>query len=66
MVPREDPATATGASAAEGEDETLIGKRYVDNQTGAELLCTRSGFGALQIDGRPLELKAAKALPSSD
>ncbi len=31
-----------------------------------ELLCTKPGEGALAVDGRPLQLKTAKPLPSSD
>jgi hypothetical protein len=44
----------------------LIGKRYVDEEAGLELLCTRSGAGGLTVEGRALELKGAKPLPSSD
>lgn len=45
---------------------TLIGKRYVDAQEQFELLCTKGGKGGVAIDGTPLEVKIAKALPSSD
>ncbi len=45
---------------------TLLGKRYVDEETGLEALCSKSGAGSLSIDGRPLTLKDAKKLPSSD
>lgn len=44
----------------------LVGKRYVDADTGLEVLCTKSGFGAFAFAGRPLALKEAKALPASD
>lgn len=44
----------------------LLGKRYADDDLGLELLCTRAGTGALTVDGRPLPLKGAKPLPSSD
>jgi len=43
-----------------------LGKRYVDQETGLEALCSKSGAGSLSIDGRPLTLKEAKKLPSSD
>ena len=43
-----------------------LGKRYVDDEAGVELLCTKPGTGSLGCDGRPLTLKAAKPLPSSD
>ena len=43
-----------------------LGKRYTDDDTGIELLCTKPGVGPLVIGGRELTLKTAKALPSSD
>jgi hypothetical protein len=45
---------------------TLIGKRYVDAQECFELLCTKGGQGSLTIDGIALDVKIAKALPTSD
>ncbi len=45
---------------------SLIGKRYVDAEERYELLCTKGGEGALSLDGVPLQIKQAKALPSSD
>ena len=47
-------------------DGPLLGKRYADDELGLELLCTRAGTGALTVDGRPLLVKGAKPLPSSD
>lgn len=44
----------------------LIGKRYVDEATGLEVLCTKGGKGAFAFEGRPLTLKEAKPLPASD
>ena len=52
-----DPAHAQG---------TLIGKRYVDAADRVELLCTRGGEGSLALDGVAMQVKQAKALPSSD
>ena len=57
--------TAEGHDGASGEG-TLLGKRYVDDDAGLELLCTKAGPGTLHCDGRPLGLKGAKPLPSSD
>ena len=51
-----DPAFAGGA---------VMGKRYVDD-TGAELLVTKAGNGALSIGATLLEQKTAKPLPASD
>jgi hypothetical protein len=57
--------TATGASAASGGG-TLLGKRYVDEPTGLEVLCVKPGGGTVAADGRDLTLKSAKPLPASD
>ena len=45
---------------------TLLGKRYVETTSAIEVLCTKAGAGTLSIDGNPMEIKDAKALPSSD
>jgi hypothetical protein len=51
----------------EGKEKALfVGKRYSDEVTGIELLCTKGGHGPLECDGRPLVVKASKPLPSSD
>jgi hypothetical protein len=52
-----DPALSGG---------TLLGKRYIDDVTAVELLCTRQGEGTLTIADRILEIKAAIALPTTD
>jgi hypothetical protein len=50
-------------AAAEGAQ---LGKRYVDEPTGLELLCTKPGAEVPAADGRALTLKTAKPLPASD
>lgn len=66
-VMQEGPGDPGAGVLAPGHDVgTLLGKRYVDETSGLELLCTRGGGGSLAADGRLLELKAAKALPASD
>jgi hypothetical protein len=45
---------------------TQMGKRYVEEAKGVELLCTKAGTGTLTLDGAPLVLKGTKALPASD
>jgi hypothetical protein len=52
-----DPALAGG---------TQMGKRYADETSGLELLCTKAGEGTLTLGGTPIELKGAKPLPASD
>lgn len=59
----ESPREEMAADAGEG---TALGKRYVDDDLGVELLCTKAGEGSLSIDGTALVLKGAKPLPSSD
>ncbi|MCU1692806.1 MAG: hypothetical protein JWM64_1897 [Frankiales bacterium] len=58
-APEAPPAPADGPA-------TLLGKRYVDEVTSLEILCTKGGAGLLTVDGRELGLKGAKTLPSSD
>jgi hypothetical protein len=43
-----------------------IGKRYAEEELGLELLCTRTGEGALTHGEEPLFLMGAKPLPASD
>jgi hypothetical protein len=57
--------TANGASFASGGG-TQLGKRYVDESAGLEVLCVKPGSGTLAADGRDLTLKSAKPLPASD
>lgn len=63
---------ATARSAPTGEIDpafaggTLMGKRYQNADGSVELLCIKPGKGSLAIDGAALEIKATKALPSSD
>ncbi|MET0954063.1 MAG: hypothetical protein ABWX57_12285 [Aeromicrobium sp.] len=58
---------ARGASAPADDDQgSLLGKRYVDPDSGLELLCTKAGEGTLRVDGAALGVKQAKNLPSSD
>jgi hypothetical protein len=47
-------------------EASLIGKRYVHEPSGLEILCTKGGQGTLAAGDEPLTVKAAKPLPSSD
>ena len=66
MVPHAEPKPEGKAIAADFAEGSAAGKRYADEETGLELLCTRAGDGALAVDGRVLPVKGAKPLPSSD
>ena len=59
-------AERPAAGGEPGEGECLLGKRYTDEATGLEALCTKPGKGGLSFDGRRLTIKEAKRLPSSD
>lgn len=62
-VVRGDPVAEPDAAFSAG---VAMGKRYQTPDGAIELLCIKPGNGTLAIDGVPLEVKAAKALPSSD
>lgn len=57
------PGTAPALQHAAG---TLLGKRYVDQEAGLELLCIRAGAGSLSLGDQALEVKAPVALPATD
>jgi hypothetical protein len=61
-----DDAARSAAPKGTADHGVVLGKRYVDEQTGLEVLCTKAGAGPLVADGRQLVIKAAKALPASD
>jgi hypothetical protein len=61
-----DPAPNGATLDPSLADGVLIGKRYTLEGTTLEVLCTRPGVGSLTADGRPLTIKGAKPLPSSD
>jgi hypothetical protein len=65
MVPL-DAETAMGTLDPSLAGGTQLGKRYADEDSGIEVLCTKAGNGTLTLDGVPLEIKGAKPLPSSD
>jgi hypothetical protein len=58
--------TAPGTTAPVNGEGCQLGKRYVDETTGLQLLCTKPGNGVVAVDGRPVQLLAAKPLPASD
>ena len=60
------PTDAAVQPVAGLDGGATLGKRYVDEASALELLCTKGGAGVLTADGRELALKGAKTLPSSD
>jgi hypothetical protein len=64
MVPvGTEPSGVVDATHSSG---TKMGKRYADEETGIEVLCTKPGEGSLSLGDNALLQKDAKALPSSD
>jgi hypothetical protein len=45
---------------------TQLGKRYLCDSCGAEVLCNKPGTGELTCCDHEMKLKEAKPLPSSD
>lgn len=66
MLPHNAEKPAGGAPSADRSSGSQVGKRYFDEETGLEALCSKTGAGSLSIDGRAIEVKEAKKLPSSD
>lgn len=66
MVPAGERPAVSGAVDPAHSGGVQVGKRYSDEESGTELLCVKSGKGSLTVDGRPVVLRAAKKLPSSD
>ena len=60
------PESSSGTVDPAHSEGVLVGKRYVDEETNLELLCSKAGAGSLAVDGRAVALKGAKPLPSSD
>ncbi|MFJ8019376.1 hypothetical protein [Streptomyces sp. NPDC096311] len=66
VLPLSEMPTERGTAQAPFDTGTQVGKRYADSSGDLEVLCTKGGEGSLAVGDTPLELKAAKALPSSD
>ncbi len=66
VTPADGEAAEASPLAQAQDDAALLGKRYVDEETDLEVLCTKAGFGGFAFAGRPLTLKQAKSLPASD
>ena len=66
MVAHAETPPAGQTPAPELSGGSLVGKRYADADTGLEVLCAKPGAGSLSLSGRPLVVRDAKKLPSSD
>lgn len=66
MVAHNAEKPAGLAMSADFAAGTAAGKRFADEVSGLEILCTKGGAGSLSIDGRAIGAKEAKKLPASD
>ncbi|WP_254358712.1 hypothetical protein [Mycolicibacterium peregrinum] len=66
MLGLNETAPADATLTVEPDGGTLLGKRYVGEDSGLEVLCTKTGAGSLAFDDTPLVVQGAKPLPPSD
>lgn len=66
VLPIDDAATPTGDVSADFSEGVAIGKRYVDEESGLEVLGAKAGQGSLAFNGTAMTVKGAKPLPASD
>jgi hypothetical protein len=66
MVSIDEAAGAQHAIEPGFDAGCLLGKRYADEETGIEILCTKPGPASLSLGTEPMQVKGAKPLPSSD
>jgi hypothetical protein len=66
VIPHAAARPEGGAVADAHAGGVTAGKRFVDAESGLEVLCTKAGAGSLSIDGRPIGATEAKKLPASD
>lgn len=61
-----EPMSTEAVPGPAGDATYAIGKRYVEDASGIEILVVKPGPGPLSIGGNDLVIKAAKPLPASD
>jgi hypothetical protein len=66
MVSIDEARNAEEAIEPGFDEGCQLGKRYADDETGIEVLCTKAGPASLSLGTESLHLKGAKPLPSSD
>lgn len=66
MLAANETAPAGAVLVEDARGGTLLGKRYVSEDAGLEVLCTKTGAGSLTFDDTPLVEQGAKPLPPSD
>ncbi|ALH80380.1 hypothetical protein [Sphingopyxis macrogoltabida] len=66
VLPIDDAVAPTGDISPDFSEGVAIGKRYVDEDSGLEVLGAKAGQGSLAFNGTPMTVKGAKPLPASD
>jgi hypothetical protein len=66
MLAETPPAVLPTGAPAPAAVGVLMGKRYVADEVGLELLCVRPGPYPVEVNGVPVVQKNAKPLPASD
>ena len=66
VVPIDDMSAPTGSIDPGFADGVAIGKRYVHEESGLEVLGAKAGAGSLAFNGVAMAIKGAKPLPASD
>ncbi len=66
VLPIDDAGSPSGAVDPDFAEGVLIGKRYVDEDSGLEVLGAKAGKGSLAFNGVLMSIKGAKPLPASD
>lgn len=66
LLDAKDTRDPTANPSPDFSGGSLVGKRYIDQNDGIELLCTKAGQGSLSLAGQAMAVKQAKVLPSSD
>ena len=66
VIPHAEAKPAGAVLSPDHSAGSAAGKRYADEETGLEALCSKAGGGSLSIDGREIGAKEAKKLPASD
>jgi hypothetical protein len=65
--PMTDHALTGGTVVTPGSQPSIqLGKRYVDETAGIEVLCTKPGPGPLSVGGREMQASVPRPLPASD
>lgn len=66
VVPIDESVAASGTINPNFAEGVIIGKRYLDEASGLEVLGAKAGAGSLAFNGVPMSIKGAKPLPASD